>query len=290
MRSMRILVWCALGLSALLLAVQGLRSSARDKAGDTLKAEDVLKEWGFPKADVQGPYWPRNDKDTKEHADLANQALTAKEQMEKVWKYYADKCGHKGKFPGPGAGVRDGTGTSKARYLMNFSGGCEGHKAYRCTFAYHTDRYTVFVELSSGWADQSTGVQVTVGTKKAAELKWAKEVVTDFMSAGTQREYDQATVLLSAELRKALEKSSEPGSTFVQNRFSVYLKQAKDWTITSEAIAPDEDEAVFRGKSSLDDMEAEYTVRVVKEKDSGKWRVNLFTVGKWKKKAASPKK
>jgi len=167
MRPLRTRVRYALGLCALLLAFQGLRSPAQDKVTGRLKAEDVLKEWAFPKADVQGPYWPRGGKDTKEvgHADLASQSFAPKEPMEKVWKYYADKCGHKGKFPGPGAGVRGGTGNGKARYLMNFSGGSEGNKTYRCTFAYNTARYTVFVELASGWGDKSTGVQVTVGTR-----------------------------------------------------------------------------------------------------------------------------
>ena len=167
MRSMRIPVCCALGLCGILLAFHGLRSPAEDKVGDKLKAEDVLKEWVFPKADVQGPYWPRNDKDAKEgkHADLASQSFEPKESMEKVWKHYADKCGHKGKFPGPGAGVKDGAGDDKARYMMNFSGGSERSKTYRCTFAYNTDRYTVFVELASGWEDHSTGAQVTVGTR-----------------------------------------------------------------------------------------------------------------------------
>jgi hypothetical protein len=165
---MRIPVCCALGLCAFVLAFLGMRSPAQDKGGDKRKAEDVLKEWVFPKADVVATYLPRNDaKDAKElgHADLASQLLVPKEPMEKVWKYYADKCGHKGKFPGPGAGVRDGTGNNKARYLMNFSGGSNRSKAYRCTFAYNTDRYTVFVELGSGWEDQSTGVEVTVGVR-----------------------------------------------------------------------------------------------------------------------------
>jgi hypothetical protein len=159
---MRIPVCCALAL-----AFDGLCSSAQEKVGDKVKAEDVLKEWVFPKADVQGPYWPRNDKDTKQigYTDLACQSFAPKEPMEKVWKFYADKCGHTGKFPGPGGVVRDGTGIDKARYLMSFSGGSERSKAYRCTFAYNTDRYTVFVELASGWEDQSTGVEVTVGTK-----------------------------------------------------------------------------------------------------------------------------
>jgi hypothetical protein len=164
---MRIPVCRALGLCALLLAFPGLRSPAEDKVGEKLKAEDVLTEWVFPKADVQGPYWPRNDKDTKEgkHADLASQSFEPKQPMEKVWQHYADKCGHKGKFPGPGAGVKDGAGNNKARYLMNFSGGSERNKAYRCTFAYNTDRYTVFIELASGWEDKSTGVEVTVGIR-----------------------------------------------------------------------------------------------------------------------------
>jgi hypothetical protein len=167
MKSMRIPVGCAVGLCALLLALRGQRSPTEEKDGPKLKAEDVLKEWVFPKAEVHGPYWPRNDKDAKElgHADLASQSLAPQESMEKVWKYYADKCGHKGKFPGPGVGVREGTGNEKARYLMNFSGGADGNKAYRCTFTYNTDRYTVFIELGSGWQDPSTGVQVTVGTR-----------------------------------------------------------------------------------------------------------------------------
>ena len=89
MRSMRAPVCCALGLCGLLLAFPGLRLPAEDKVGDKRKAEDVLQEWAFPKADVQGPYWPRDGKDAKEgkHADLASQSFAPKEPMEKVWKH-----------------------------------------------------------------------------------------------------------------------------------------------------------------------------------------------------------
>jgi hypothetical protein len=168
MRPMRISVCCALGLCALFLAFQGLRSSAQEKVGGKQKAVDVLKEWEFPKAEVHGPYWPRtDDKVAKElaHLDLANQWQAPKEPMERVWKYYADKCGHKGKFPGPGAAHRAGTGNEKARYLMNFAGGSNRSQSYRCTFAYNTDRYMVFVHLVSSWEDQVTSVDVTVGTR-----------------------------------------------------------------------------------------------------------------------------
>jgi hypothetical protein len=126
--------------------------------------------------------------------------------------------------------------------------------------------------------------------KKAAELKWAKEVVTDFMTAGLRGEHNQAVVLLSAELKKALESTSEPDRTFVYNRFGVYLNGAKAWSVSKEEIAPDMDEAVFRGTCTGDEGQAEFTVRVVKEKDTGKWRVHLFSVGRWKKPDAPPKK
>jgi hypothetical protein len=165
MKSLRIPLAFTLGLCVLLVIFPGVRSTAQEKVGGKLKAEDVLKDWVFPKVEVQGPYWPRNDNAAGGYPDLANQGFAPKEPMEKVWKFYADKCGHKGQFPGQGAGIRDGTGNEKARYLMNFSGGNQRHKAYRCTFAYNTDRYTVFVELASGWEDQSTGVEVTVGTR-----------------------------------------------------------------------------------------------------------------------------
>jgi hypothetical protein len=150
-------------LIALCIALSGVNSLAQENAGPNLKAEHVLKEWVFPKAEAQGPFSPRGDKAPA--TDLASQSLGAKEPMAKVWKYYADKCGHKEKFPGKGAGVRDGTGNTKARYLMNFSGGSERAKAYRCTFAYNTDRYTVFVEIASGWDDPTTGIELTVATR-----------------------------------------------------------------------------------------------------------------------------
>jgi hypothetical protein len=164
MNSIRIASSCLIGL---VIALWGSSAAAQEKAGPKLKVEVVLKEWFLPKADVQGPFWPRKEKGSGDiaYTDMASQSLGAKEPMEKVWRFYADKCGHKGKFPGQGAGVRDGTGNEKARYLMSFSGGSERNKAYRCTFAYNTDRYTVFVEVASGWDEPSTGVHVTVATR-----------------------------------------------------------------------------------------------------------------------------
>jgi hypothetical protein len=126
--------------------------------------------------------------------------------------------------------------------------------------------------------------------KKTAKLRWANAVATDFMTAGVRGEYEQATLLLSDELKKAIQNSGEPGPTFIGNRFNIALQGAKSWSITTANIAPDYDEAVFRGIASRDDEEAEFTVRVGKEKETGTWRVNLFLAGAWKKKGDSNRK
>jgi len=136
----------------------------------------------------------------------------------------------------------------------------------------------------------AVAAQDAAEVKKAAELRWAMEVARDFLTAGTRGEYDQATVLLAADLKQALEKSSEPGPTFLNNRFTGHLRSAKTWSFGAGEIAPDMDESVHRGKFSGEAGEADFTVRVAKEKDGGKWRVNQFTVGEWKKQPAPPGK
>jgi hypothetical protein len=118
----------------------------------------------------------------------------------------------------------------------------------------------------------------------AADLKWAKGVADDFLTAGTCGEFDQAVLLMAPDMRKALEATSEPGKTFVQNRFHTYLDGAKSWSITGAEMAPDRDEATFKGAFRKDDKEANFTVRVTKEKDGGKWRVSFFTVTPLEKK------
>lgn len=126
--------------------------------------------------------------------------------------------------------------------------------------------------------------------KKEAELKWAKGVVNDFMTAGIRGEYEQAAILLADELKKTLAPTSQPDTTFITNRFARTLNGTKSWSIAAEEMSPDQDEACFRGTCTGERGEVEFSARVVKEKESGKWRVLQFTVGEWKKKVEEPKK
>jgi hypothetical protein len=117
--------------------------------------------------------------------------------------------------------------------------------------------------------------------KKKAELAWAKEVAADFLNAGVQGNYASAEALATAEFKKIL---NDTGPSSVTYLLSVVAGggQAESWSITTEEIAPDNDEAAFRGAFKGKKGEATFSVRVVKEKESGKWRVGYFASERFK--------
>jgi hypothetical protein len=114
---------------------------------------------------------------------------------------------------------------------------------------------------------------------KTAELAWAKEVATDFLSAGLGGNYASAEALATAEFKKTLQESGPSSITFL---LSSAAGGAESWTIGTEEIAPDKDEAVFRGAFRGKKGEATFSLRVAKEKDGGKWRVSFFAADAWK--------
>lgn len=116
---------------------------------------------------------------------------------------------------------------------------------------------------------------------KKAELAWAKEVATDFLNAGLGGNYASAETLATAEFKKTLHESGPSSVTFLLSSAAAG-GGAESWSITTEEIAPDKDEAVFRGAFRGKKGEAAFSVRVVKEKDGGKWRVSFFAAGPYK--------
>jgi hypothetical protein len=118
-------------------------------------------------------------------------------------------------------------------------------------------------------------------TKKELELKWAKEVASDFLTAGLQHNYASAEALVTADFKKALKE----GNTSVTDRLSDAVANgggAESWAMTYEAMAPDQDEALFRGVFKAKKGEAGFSVRVAKDHESGKWRVCFFAAGEYK--------
>src|SRR5206468_724793 len=103
-----------------------------------------------------------------------------------------------------------------------------------------------------------------------------KEVAVDFLNAGLQNNYASAEALVTAEFKRVLKE----GSTSVTDRLSEVMGNgAEAWSVTSEGMAPDKDEALFRGTFKGKQGEAPFSLRVVKEKEGGKWRIGFFAAG-----------
>jgi hypothetical protein len=118
-----------------------------------------------------------------------------------------------------------------------------------------------------------------VSDRQLAEVKWAKEIVLDFFAAAKASFDEQAVNLLAPELKKLIH--PEASGTWLHNRFR--LHNIDSWSVTSEVMSPEKDEVLFRGTFRGLQGDAPFSVRVVKEKDGGKWRIMFFAVGDWKK-------
>jgi hypothetical protein len=119
---------------------------------------------------------------------------------------------------------------------------------------------------------------------KKAELKWARGVADDFLSAMKKGDSKSAAALLTAEYSKALAGNKEKKSVAesLERVFGVSGFFFEGAAVTEEFIAPDKDEVQFKGSlvwasgKDLDTVTA-LTLRVVKE--AGRWRVGFVLVG-----------
>lgn len=109
--------------------------------------------------------------------------------------------------------------------------------------------------------------------KKMRELAWAKGVAEDFLQAMCGFEQEQVAVLMSSDLRKEIVMQSSLDHWVGRVSRADVGGSAK---ITDEQIAPDIDEAAFRGTLHGSKKTADFSLRLVKEKDSAKWRVIFF--------------
>lgn len=111
--------------------------------------------------------------------------------------------------------------------------------------------------------------------KKAAELKWAKGVAHDFLEAAFKGNTEMAESLLDSTLKKTLAKEGEKRvSEWLNNRIGIQGFHSP--VLASEEIAPDQDEAGFKGTFASKSGPYQFSLRVVKDKESGKWRVSFF--------------
>ncbi|HJZ93959.1 MAG TPA: hypothetical protein VKE40_24000 [Gemmataceae bacterium] len=119
---------------------------------------------------------------------------------------------------------------------------------------------------------------------KKAELKWARGVAGDFLSAMKKGDSKSAAALLTAEYSKSLAGNREKPSVAesLERVFGVSGIYFQSAAVSEEFIAPDKDEVQFKGSlvwaSGTDsDTVTALTLRVVKE--TGRWRVGFVLVG-----------
>jgi len=114
-----------------------------------------------------------------------------------------------------------------------------------------------------------------VSEKKASELKWAKGVATDFLDAAFNSKLEQAESLIDSSLKKAFAREGESRLREWLNN-SIAIQGFRDPVFESEEIAPDQDEASFKGNFKAKEKRFQFSLRVIKDKESGKWRVGYF--------------
>ena len=113
-------------------------------------------------------------------------------------------------------------------------------------------------------------------------MKWAKEISDAFFVAAKNKQARQAALLLSAEMRDGLRGTAAgDASTSLSNTFGNW--KLDSWSYNSERLSPEKNEASFQGiLKSREYGEADFVLRVVKEKDTGLWRVSFLSDGAWK--------
>jgi hypothetical protein len=94
---------------------------------------------------------------------------------------------------------------------------------------------------------------------------------------------DQAAALLTPELSKLLTLRGQPYGSTVSELGKEYPAVDRGRPIiTAEEMAPSRDEVRFRGTLEGEGESRDFTLGVVREKDSGKWRVAFYRVGESK--------
>jgi hypothetical protein len=112
-------------------------------------------------------------------------------------------------------------------------------------------------------------------SKKEAELKWAKGVAADFLEAAFNGKLEQAESLIDSSLKTAFAREGEKRLREWLNN-SIAIREFHTPVFQSEEIAPDKDEASFKGTFKGKEQTFQYSLRVVKDREKGKWRVSYF--------------
>jgi hypothetical protein len=119
----------------------------------------------------------------------------------------------------------------------------------------------------------------TPDPRKEAELKWAREVAENFLNDIVAGKWDNAAAVTSRNYTTKFGTGFNAVLGEMDGSLEGHKKgqELTGWTISSQQIAPDLDETSFRGELKGHNRAGEFTLRVVKQKDNHKWRVEQFS-------------
>jgi hypothetical protein len=110
----------------------------------------------------------------------------------------------------------------------------------------------------------------------APELKWARTVaetfLSDVLSAGGDRYREGMNNCTEAFRRRY----NSEGVFLETPELSGSKDHPASWAITSEELSPNGDEAIFNG-TITSRRQGTFSIRVVQEKEAGRWRVDYFS-------------
>ncbi|HVS37780.1 MAG TPA: hypothetical protein VMS17_19640 [Gemmataceae bacterium] len=114
--------------------------------------------------------------------------------------------------------------------------------------------------------------------KKDEELKWAKGVAQDFLGAMHKSDQAQAELLMTTQMKAVVQSDMNWMNNFGNAGFTGGASNE----INEETLSPEKDEAAFRGRLDGHNgfqtpVQSKFTIRLTKDKESGKWRVSFFT-------------
>jgi hypothetical protein len=114
---------------------------------------------------------------------------------------------------------------------------------------------------------------------KKAEAKWARGVADDFFAAMKKGETESAVGLLTAEYASSIAGKGSAAEA-LRRLLGTTAFTFEKATVTGESISPDKDEVQLKGelvRASNDATESvsAFVLRVVKEKETGRWRIGF---------------
>jgi hypothetical protein len=123
--------------------------------------------------------------------------------------------------------------------------------------------------------DKEKKAEVRTRAEQDASVKYMRRTAELFVEAAVQNDYPAADSLLSKDCKKSIVDNRTSVSNWISD--ACPPNRYKTFKIGEEVAAPSGDEAIFSGLLAGAKDRATFSVRVLKDKESGRYQITLFT-------------